>query len=131
MKLKNLPKLTELAAFKESVFDTSSEEKVLSSASDKSPLKVIPFDELNPPIENPLSLVEDVLGPGGLSIVYGPPGAGKSFLSTYLSFCIATGRSFFGKKTTQVAVLYFAAESPSSIEQRFYAYKKAEEMDYD
>lgn len=120
-----------LAALNATPVDLLSGRRGPPSASDNSPLKVLPFSELSPALENPLSLVDGTLGPGGLSILYGPPGAGKSFLATYLSCCIATEKPFFRKAIEQVGVLYFAAESPRSIEQRFYAYKQSEGIAHD
>lgn len=76
--------------------------------------------ELAPPLENgnqllgryikpAVFLVEDMVTTG-LGMVVAPPKFGKSWFALDLAISIATGRDFFGKKTTRAGVLYYALE---------------------
>jgi len=65
-----------------------------------------------------LKLVDGLLGEGGLSVIYGPPNAGKSFLALDLAFAIASGRPWFGKPTVVGPVLYAAGEAAPGLRKR-------------
>jgi hypothetical protein len=79
----------------------------------------------------PRELVESMLIEGAMSVIYGDSNTGKSFLALYLSWCICTGRKFFGKHVQQGAVLYVAAESPRSIMDRARAIGKVHQTAID
>jgi hypothetical protein len=63
-------------------------------------------------------LVEGLMDCGAFSVVYGAPGAGKSFVMLRLAHCVAAGRPFGGRKVTQGAVAYVAAEGGGGIHAR-------------
>lgn len=65
-----------------------------------------------------LKLVDGLLGEGGLSVIYGPPNAGKSFLALDLAFAVASGRPWFGKPTVVGPVLYAAGEAAPGLRKR-------------
>jgi len=65
-----------------------------------------------------LKLVDGLLGEGGLSVIYGPPNSGKSFLALDLAFAIASGRPWFGKPTIAGPVLYAAGEAAPGLRKR-------------
>jgi hypothetical protein len=47
---------------------------------------------------------------GGMTLLWGPSGSYKSFLAVHTAVCVAAGRPWFGKHTTQGAVVYVVGE---------------------
>jgi len=70
-------------------------------------------------------LVENYLETDALSMVYGPPGGGKSFCVVDLACCIATGTPWHGMPVRQGAVFYIAGEGHNGLARRFAAWEKA------
>lgn len=69
-------------------------------------------------------LIRDILGAGEFSIVYGAPGCGKSVLMGDAAAHVAAGLPWFGRPTTQAAVLYVAAERHALVKRRLAAWRK-------
>jgi len=67
-------------------------------------------------------LVKGLLGAGELSVWFGEPGCGKSFLMLTTALSVARGQNWFGRKVTQSPVLYVAAEGVGGIPKRIKAY---------
>lgn len=67
---------------------------------------------------------EDLLTDGALSVIYGESNSGKTFLATDIGLHVALGRDWFGKETTQGAVIYLALEGGHGIRNRVSAFKK-------
>ena len=65
---------------------------------------------------------------GGLSIVYGPPGSCKSFLSLAWQMAIATGRPWLNWGTLPGPAIYIAAEGGRGFAARVKAYRDAHEL---
>lgn len=63
-------------------------------------------------------LVRDLIPEGGLAIIYGDPGAGKSFLALDMALRIARGDDWHGVPTRQTGVLYIAGEGARGIGKR-------------
>lgn len=63
-------------------------------------------------------LVEDLLSPKAMSVLYGASGQGKTFLAMDIGFHIATGRPWMGKECMKGLVVYVAAEAGGSSEIR-------------
>jgi hypothetical protein len=59
-----------------------------------------------------------------MSLLFGDPAAGKSFVAIDLAACIATGKDWHGHKTKQGAVIYIAGEGMNGISKRFKAWSK-------
>ena len=55
-------------------------------------------------------IVKGVIDAGAMSVVYGPSNSGKTFFAFDLAFHIAAGVEWRGRRVTQAAVLYLAAE---------------------
>lgn len=63
-------------------------------------------------------LIDHVLPEGGLAVLYGPPGLGKTFVALDLVLRVATGRDWFGHATVQGYPLYVSAEGGAGIGKR-------------
>jgi hypothetical protein len=81
------------------------------------------FNDIEPDLAKP-ALVQGWLDQGTVSVMYGPPGAAKSFNALHLAFCIATGRPWFGHKVQQGLVVYVALEGGAGVDRRVAALKK-------
>jgi len=77
----------------------------------------------------PRKLVENFLGATELSCDFGAPGCGKSVLAGDRAAHIAAGQTCFGRRVTQGAVLYVAAERAALVKRRFAAWRLFHEID--
>lgn len=68
--------------------------------------------------------IADVLERGVLGMVFGDPGAGKSFVTLGMAASIATGAPWLGRKVSQGAVAYVAGEGFGGIKRRLKAWSK-------
>ena len=66
---------------------------------------------LEQPVVEPHWIVHDMIDRGTLILLAGEAGAGKSFLSYQLAYCVATGLPFLGFQTVPTPVLYFDEEN--------------------
>jgi hypothetical protein len=73
-------------------------------------------------------LVEDLLAEGSLAMIYGPWGAGKSFLVIDLLLHVAWGRAWFGLAVAQGPALLFSLESREGMRQRVHAFKQQHQL---
>jgi putative DNA primase/helicase len=69
-------------------------------------------------------LVKGLLGAGEMSVWFGEPKCGKSFLVTNLALAISTGQEWCGKKVKQVPVIYIAAEGAGGFAKRIEAHRR-------
>jgi RecA-family ATPase len=60
-------------------------------------------------LQNPEWLIEGVIEHGGLAMLFGPSGHGKSFLSADWMMCVTTGTRWAGREVRQGRVIYVAA----------------------
>lgn len=74
----------------------------------------------HPPIEN--WLVQHYLAADSLSVIFGDPSCGKSFIAIDMACCIATGRPWRGQTTTPGNVLFIAGEGRNGLAKRFKAW---------
>jgi hypothetical protein len=81
------------------------------------------FDDIRPDVSKP-NLIEDMLGIGEMSVLYGESNSGKTFLAIHIAMAIATGRGWNGKQVEQGPVLFIAAEGGGSLRRRVEAYRK-------
>lgn len=71
-----------------------------------------------PDWEPPHELIEGMLIERTMSVVYGDSNTGKSFLVLDMAAHVSLGLPWFGRQVKRGAVLYLAAESPKSIQNR-------------
>jgi hypothetical protein len=76
----------------------------------------------------PSYLVADVLVQGTLAVLYGPAGAGKSFLALDLAFSVVTGTPWHGHVVQPGAVVYIAAEGGGGLAERVQAWMTAHQI---
>jgi hypothetical protein len=74
-------------------------------------------------------LVQNFLGVGEMSAIYGMPGTAKSALAGDLGAHVASGLAWFGRRVSQGAVLYIAAERAALVERRMAAWRLHHGMD--
>lgn len=63
-------------------------------------------------------LVHGLIGAESLSIIYGDPGAGKSFVTLDMALRLSMGMDWHGTRTKPVGVLYIAGEGARGIGKR-------------
>ncbi len=73
-------------------------------------------------IKPPSWLVRGLLERDSLAMLFGDPGAGKSFGAVDLAACVATGQKWHGRKVYPGPVLFVAGEGRSGIARRFQAW---------
>jgi AAA domain len=74
-------------------------------------------------------LVKGVIASGAFSICVGASGSGKTFVAIDIAACVARGVPWCGRKVTQGAVLFIAAEGGRGIVRRFAAYAEHYKLD--
>lgn len=70
-------------------------------------------------------LLEGLIAPGELSVWYGQPKCGKSFLMLRVAYGLALGQGMWGREAEQSAVLYVAAEGEHGVMGRIRALHEA------
>lgn len=93
-----------------------------------STFELFDIDELEnmPP---PTWLIKGVLVDDGLSVIYGDPGAYKSFLAADIGLRLANGMDWHGYKTTPTGVLYIAGEGKRGLGKRIKGWRKLHGME--
>lgn len=84
---------------------------------------LLDMDELEalPP---PTWLIDGLVTDHGLTVAYGPPGAGKSFIVLDMALRIAYGMDWHGRTTQRVGVLYVAGEGARGLGKRIKGWRK-------
>ncbi len=81
-------------------------------------------------VQRPKPLVAGWLGRGQAARIYGPPGAGKSFVAVELAACVSTGRSWHGARVACGEVIYFAVEDAAGVALRLQAWERHHETEH-
>lgn len=97
----------------------------------ESSFNALRFADLDRPARELEWLVKKVLTRGEVSIWYGEPGCGKSFLVTDAAMSIARGVSWMGLRTRPGLVVYQAGEGGLGLKRRLRAYRKHYQMQRD
>lgn len=69
-------------------------------------------------LEPPRWLIHQRIAEDGLTILYGEPGAGKSFIALDMGLRVALGMDWHGERTCRTGVLYIAGEGARGIGKR-------------
>lgn len=102
-------------ALPEPADDIEAEEQAREDADSIFPLLDMDEIEALPP---PQWLVHEMVIEDGLTVIYGDPGAGKSFIGLDMSLRIAHGMDWHGVATKATGVLYIAGEGARGIGKR-------------
>jgi KaiC/GvpD/RAD55 family RecA-like ATPase len=92
------------------------------SAEEREKLSLLSLDDLAA-LPDPVYLIDGVLPANVLGVLYGAPGAGKSFIALDMASAIASGREWLGRETRPGKVLYVAAEGALGMKRRIAAYQ--------
>jgi hypothetical protein len=79
----------------------------------------------------PTFLIDGYLTTNGLSVLYGPSGTGKSFLTLDIAMSVVYGRPFFARKVVSGPVVYIAAEGSGGMAKRMQAWQQERQMPAD
>jgi KaiC/GvpD/RAD55 family RecA-like ATPase len=74
-------------------------------------------------LPEPSWLIEGILPANALAVLYGLPGAGKTFIALSIALSIAAGHEWCGKRTSLGSVLYVAAEGLFGLRLRAQVYQ--------
>lgn len=75
------------------------------------------FGDIKPGTANPW-LVRDLLPQQAFAVIFGDPGAGKSFLALDIALRVAAGLEVYGHRTVKAPVVYLAAEGQGGFRKR-------------
>ncbi|MGB1076678.1 MAG: AAA family ATPase, partial [Bdellovibrionales bacterium] len=89
-----------------------------------SPFEFVHVDDLVKNIKPISWLVGGYIENHTLSMIFGDPASGKSFVAIDLSCCIATGTAWHGQDVNQGAVFYIAGEGHNGLGKRFKAWQE-------
>lgn len=98
-------------------------DRIESVAPRRTSLRVLRGDTIDD-LPDPSWMVEGIL-PEGLSMLFGPPGAGKSFIALSWACAIASRSTWFRRTPTSAPVIYIAAEGAAGIKLRRQAWRIA------
>lgn len=77
----------------------------------------------------PTWLIHEMLVEDGLTIVYGDPGAGKSFISLDMGLRLAHGMEWHGRAARPTGVLYIAGEGVRGLGKRIKGWRMKHDME--
>ncbi len=80
-------------------------------------------------LTEPEFLIDGLIETETLSLIFGDPGCGKTFLALDLAACVASGRDFHGREVMQGPVIYMAGEGHNGIIRRFMAWAKENDIE--
>ena len=101
-------------------FSEVTDETINGNTRKKSHLHFELFDQLTPDVQSP-ALVDGLLDPNALSVLFGPSNSGKTFCGIDLAFHIAAGRRWHERDVQQGAAVYVACEGSRAIRRRLLA----------
>lgn len=64
----------------------------------------------------------------GLTVMYGPPGSGKTFLALDWALCVATGATWLGHDTLHAPVVYVSGEGGGGLARRVSAWQSSRQQ---
>lgn len=93
-------------------------------AAPESSFNAVPWNRLDAPAKELEWLVKSIMTRGEVSMWYGQPGCGKSFLMSDAGLAVARGVPWFGRRVRQGLVIYQAGEGGLGLKRRMRAYRK-------
>jgi AAA domain-containing protein len=89
----------------------------------KARIKLVPFDEIRAGTERRY-LVKGLVPREGLTVIWGPPKSGKSYVTFDLCMHVALGWDYRGRRVHRGPVVYCAFEGQSGIRNRVEAFRQ-------
>jgi hypothetical protein len=86
------------------------------------PLRILTDVEIEA-MPKPEWLIDNMIPVGALAVLYGPPGAGKSFAAVSMALSVATGFRYFDNAVQRGPVVYIAPEGGHGMGARVAAWK--------
>ena len=80
-------------------------------------------------LKDPEYILEDFIEEQSLTMVFGPPSAGKTFFVFDMMLSVAAGRPWMGKEVKQLPIVYVVAEGAVNIKKRWLAWKVTHRLD--
>jgi hypothetical protein len=93
-------------------------------------IELVEFHDIKPHLDQTW-LVRGLIQPEQITVAFGPPGCGKTFLCLDIGLHVAAGLEWCGRRTHEGWVIYLAAEAGRSIKNRIAAWKHAHGYDED
>lgn len=94
---------------------------------DSKPFSLIPFGDLEP---RPLDwLIQDLIERDSLVVLFGDPGAAKTFWALDMAFCVVSGKSHHGREVKAGPVIYIAGEGHNALARRRKAWENRHQVD--
>lgn len=90
--------------------------------------EILDLDELEN-LPSPEWLVKELVVDDGLTVVFGDPGAGKSFIALDMALRLSLGMDWHGTETKQVGVLYIAGEGARGLGKRVKGWRREHKME--
>jgi hypothetical protein len=91
---------------------------------------VIMARDLPTTLKPPAWLARHYIEANALSVLFGEPGAGKSFLALDLGLSIATGTTWHGNRVKQTPVVYLCGEGWGGLQRRMHAWRDWHQVDW-
>jgi RecA-family ATPase len=101
---------------------TRNELAALPVTAREQPFRPVWLDDAETPTQTEY-LIKGLIDRGGLTVIYGPSGDGKTFFTADLAAHIACGLQWRGRRVRPALVVYVAAEAGASILRRFCAWR--------
>jgi hypothetical protein len=109
--------------YEEQIWPDESERPEKPDQTEFDALGVVWADDIQLELDKP-GLVDGLLGTTAMTVLYGESGSGKTFVAVDLASHVAAGIPWRGMDVEQGVVIYVAAESPTSIKRRLWAWKQ-------
>lgn len=104
-------------------FEQPADESIFPTEKERAPQKrfsLTPFAEAAATAlsSTALPLIKGILDQGAMTVLYGESNAGKTFVAMDISYHVATGLQWAGRRVARAAVLYVAAEGGQGARKR-------------
>lgn len=124
--LNAIPMPDEAPEWAEEGADMEHDLPLVEDASDT--FEILDLDELEN-LPSPEWLVKELVVDDGLTVVFGDPGAGKSFIALDMALRLSLGMDWHGTETKQVGVLYIAGEGARGLGKRVKGWRREHKLE--
>ena len=118
--------ITRACAMQKNVYSAATKQDIEKSQGQphKTGFKFIPVSQIINNLKAAQWLINGYIEQHTMSLIFGDPASGKSFVAINKACCIATGTPWHGHDVTQGAVFYIAGEGHNGLGRRFKAWEK-------